>query len=119
MWQSSSSGEDEGEALIAEFVRVAGIAKTGIFIGDSEYLREFNKKATRVLMPHLVATATTNEDGRRTLRAAKAGSFYLMGGAPPPASAVWDVPIKLDRDQAVRLDNSNTMAATRANDSNK
>ena len=94
------------------------MARTGIFIGDSEYLREFNKKATRVLMPHLVATATTNEDGRLTLRAAKAGSYYLMGGAPPPASAVWDVPIKLDRDQAFRLDSSNTMAASRANDAN-
>jgi hypothetical protein len=33
-----SEGEDEGEALIAEFLRVAGIARTGIYIGDSEYL---------------------------------------------------------------------------------
>jgi hypothetical protein len=111
-----SDGEDEGEALIAEFVRVAGIAQTGIFIGDSEYLREFNKKATWALMPHIVATARTNEDGRLTLRAAKPGSYYLMGGAQPPASAVWAMPIKLDRDQAVRLDSSNTMAASRAKD---
>jgi hypothetical protein len=113
-----SDGEDEGEALIAEFVRVAGIARTGIYIGDSEYLHEFNKKATWALMPHLVDTATTNEDGRLTLGAAKPGSYYLMGGAQPPASAVWDVPIKLDRDQAVRLDGSNTMAASRAHDAN-
>jgi hypothetical protein len=77
---------------------VAGIAQTGIFSGDSEYLSEFNKKATWALMPHLVATARTNEEGRLTLRAAKPGSSYLMGGAQPPASAVWDVPIKLDRD---------------------
>lgn len=108
-----SDGEDEGEALIAEFVRVAGMAHAGIFVGDSEYLREFSKKATWALMPHLVATARTNEDGRLTLRAAKAGSYYLMGGAQPPASAVWAMPIKLDRDQAVRLDSSNTMAALR------
>ncbi|HEX6625615.1 MAG TPA: hypothetical protein VF064_18005 [Pyrinomonadaceae bacterium] len=113
-----SDGEDEGEALIAEFVRVAGMAHTGIFIGDSVYLREFNKKATWALMPHLVATARTNEDGRLTLRAAKPGSYYLMGGAPPPAHAVWTMPITLDRDQAVRLDSSNTMAASRANDAN-
>jgi hypothetical protein len=113
-----SDGEDEGEALIAEFVRVAGIARTGVFSGDSEYLREFNKKATWALMPHVVATATTDEDGRLTLRAAKPGSYYLMGGAQPPASAVWDVSIKLDRDQAVRFDGSNTMAASRANDAN-
>jgi hypothetical protein len=69
-------------------------------------------------MPHLVATATTDEDGRLTLRAAKPGSYYLMGGAQPPASAVWDVPVKLDRDQAVRLYSSNTMAASRAKDAN-
>lgn len=92
------------------------MAHTGIFIGDSEYLCEFNKKATRALMPHLVATARTNEGGRLTLRAAKPGSYYLMGGAQPPASAVWDVPVKLDRDQAVRLDGSNTMAESRAKD---
>ena len=113
-----SDGEDEGEALIAEFVRVAGMAHTGIYIGDAEYLREFSKKATWALMPHLVATARTDEDGRLTLRAWKPGSYYLMGGAQPPASAVWDVPIKLDRDQAVRLDGSNTMAASRAKDAN-
>ena len=113
-----SDGEDEGEALIAEFVRVAGIAKTGIYIGDSEYLREFNKKATWALMPHIVDNATTNEDGRLTLRAAKPGSYYLMGGAQPPAHAVWYMPIKLDRDQVVRLDSSNTMAASRAKDAN-
>ena len=76
-----SDGEDEGEALIAEFLRVAGIARTGIYIGDSEYLREFNKKATWALMPHLVANAITNEEGRLTLRAAKAGSFYQIGRA--------------------------------------
>jgi hypothetical protein len=110
-----SDGEDEGEALIAEFVRVADIAKTGIYIGDSEYLREFNKKATWALMPHLVDSATTDEDGRLTLRAARPGSYYLMGGAQPPASAVWYMPIKPDRDQAVRLDSSNTIAAARAN----
>ena len=113
-----SEGEDEGEALIAEFVRVTGMAKTGTFIGDSEYLREFNKKSTWALMPHLVDSATTNKDGRLTLRSAKPGSYYLMGGAQPPASAVWNVPIKLDRDQAVRLDGSNTMAASRAKDAN-
>lgn len=114
-----SDGEDEGEALIAEFVRVADIARAGIFSGgDSEYLREFNKKATWALMPHLVDHTTTNEDGRLTLRTAKPGSYYLMGGAQPPASAVWNVPIKLDRDQAVRLDGSNTMAASRAKDAN-
>ena len=62
--------------------------------------------------------ATTDEDGRLTLRAAKPSSYYLMGGAQPPASAVWDVPVKLGRDQAVRLDGSNTMAASRANDAN-
>jgi hypothetical protein len=110
--------EDEGEALIAEFVRVAGMTRTGVFSGDSEYLREFNKKAHEALMPHVVANATTDEDGRLTLRAAKPGSYYLMGGAQPPAYAVWDVPIKLDRDQAVRLDSSNTMATSRANDAN-
>jgi hypothetical protein len=81
-------------------------------------LREFNKKATWALMPHLVATATTNEDGRLTLRAAKAGSYYLMGGAPPPARAMWYMPIKLDRDQATQLDGLNTTAASRANDAN-
>jgi hypothetical protein len=113
-----SEGEDEGEALIAEFVRVADMARSGIYIGDSEYLREFNKKATWALMPHLVANATTNEEGRLTLRAAKPGSYYLMGGARPPATAVWDMPVKLDRDQAVRLDSSNTMAASRAKDAN-
>jgi len=111
-----SDGEDEGEALIAEFLRVADMARTGIFIGDSECLREFNKKATWALMPHLVAQATTNEDGRLTLRAWKPSPYYLMGGAQPPASAVWDVPLKLERDQAVRLDGSNTMAASRAKD---
>ena len=110
-----SDGEDEGEALIAEFLRVADIARTGIFSGDSEYLREFNKKATWALMPHIVDNATTDEEGRRTLRAARTGSFYLMGGAQPPASAVWYMPIKLDRDQvSVRLDSSNTIAALRA-----
>ena len=113
-----SEGEDEGEALIAEFVRVADIARTGIFIGDADYLREFNKKATWALMPHLVDHATTNEEGRLTLRAAKPGSYYLMGGAQPPASAVWYMPIKLDRDISVRLDSSNTMAASRAKDAN-
>jgi hypothetical protein len=113
-----SDGEDEGEALIAEFLRVSGIARTGIYIGDSEYLREFNKKATWALMPHLVANAITNEDGRLTLRAAKAGSFYLMGGAPPPVHAVWYMPIKLDRDVSVQLDSSNTTAASRAKDAN-
>ena len=97
---------------------MAGIAKTGIYIGDSEYLREFNKKATWALMPHIVDNATTNEDGRLTLRAAKPGSYYLMGGAQPPAHAVWYMPIKLDRDQVVRLDSSNTMAASRAHDAN-
>jgi hypothetical protein len=35
-----------------------------------------------------------------------------------PASAVWDVPVKLDRDQAIRLDGSNTMAASRPKDAN-
>jgi hypothetical protein len=113
-----SDGEDEGEALIAEFVRVAGMARTGIYIGDSEYLREFSKKSTWALMPHRVDTARTNEDGRLTLRAAKPGSYYLMGGAQPPASVVWAMPVKLDRDQAVRLDSSNTMAASRAKDAN-
>lgn len=113
-----SDGEDEGDALIAEFLRVAAIARTGIFIGDSEYLREFNKKSTWALMPHLVDNATANEDGKLTLRTAKPGSYYLMGGAQPPPHAVWYMPIKLDRDQAVRLDSSNTMAASRANDSN-
>ena len=111
-----SDGEDEGEALIAEFVRVSAMAHTGIFSGDSEYLREFNKKATWALMPHLVASARTNEDGRLILRAWKAGSYYLMGGAQPPASAVWDLRVKLDRDQAVRLDSSNTVAASRKKD---
>ena len=106
-----SDGEDEGEALITEFLRVADIARTGIYIGDAEYLREFNKKATWALMPHLVDSATANDD-RLTLRTAKAGSYYLMGGAQPPAHAVWYMPIKLDRDQVVRLDSSNTMART-------
>ena len=113
-----SDGEDEGEALIAEFLRVADMARTGIYASDAEYLREFNKKATWALMPHLVDTAWTKEDGRLTLRSAKPGSYYLMGGAQPPAHAVWYVPIKLDRDQVVRLDSSNTMAASRAKDSN-
>jgi hypothetical protein len=69
-------------------------------------------------MPHIVSNATTDEDGRLTLRAAEPGSYYLMGGAQPLASAVWDMPVKLDRDQAVRLDGSNTMAASRAKDAN-
>jgi hypothetical protein len=37
--------------------------------------------------------------------------FYLVAADP-----MWDVPVKLDRDQAVRLDSSNTMAASRAKD---
>jgi len=39
----------------------------------------------------------------------------LAGGV---ANDVWSVRVKLDRDQAVRLDGSNTMAASRANDAN-
>jgi hypothetical protein len=31
---------------------------------------------------------------------------------------MWYMPIKLDRDQAIQLDGSNTTAASRANDAN-
>jgi hypothetical protein len=58
------------------------------------------------------------EGGRLTPRAAKPGPYYLTGGAQTPASAVWGVPVRLDRDRAVRLGGSNTTAASRAHDAN-
>ena len=109
-----SYGEDEGEALVEEFISSARRAPAG----GSKDEREFYERAIKVLRPHIVAVAMTDENGNASMTVGKAGTYYIVGNARPPAYAVWDFPAKLDRGQvAVRLDRSNTMASLRKKDS--
>jgi hypothetical protein len=109
-----SYGEDEGEALVAEFVTSARLARAGGFSGGSKYLQEFYDRANSALRPHIVAVATTDDDGKAMLTTTKPGAFYVVGAARPPVHAVWALPARLDQDHvSVRLDSSNTMSASR------
>ena len=115
-----SDGEDEDEALIAEYLASARMAGSGSFGRGSQYLKEFYTSAMAALKPHIVQTAVADAAGKASFSAVGASTYYLIGGAKPPAYAVWKLKIESSSPQVtVRLNRSNTMAGLRTRDSDE
>lgn len=115
-----SEGEEQDEALISEFflsLPVAGMRSVG---GGSEYLKRYYTSAMAALKPHIVQSVITDAAGKASFSPVGAGTYYLIGGAEPPAYAVWKVKVDLTAPQiTVKLDRRNTMAGLRTRESDE